>query len=184
LSQPLIRSQNRYPSTLPNRLSNTSNPLSLKLAQTKKISLCSQNRSHLSLKPLSHHDLTESLSNKQEKQRLLQNRKLTLGPLMKMTAQVTIEPFFRLFKCWVSNGVFAIGTAIGCVVAPLTFFLFYHSLDLGNPNGEYKAPNAIIYRNMAILGVEGFSALPNHCLKFCYAFFAFAVLMNFVCGWN
>ncbi|CAL5197499.1 unnamed protein product [Lathyrus oleraceus] len=78
----------------------------------------------------------------------------------------------------------AIGTAIGCVVAPLTFFLFYHSLDLGNPNGEYKAPFAIIYRNMAILGVEGFSALPNHCLEFCYAFFAFAVLMNFVCGWN
>ncbi|XP_074291780.1 metal-nicotianamine transporter YSL3-like [Silene latifolia] len=74
----------------------------------------------------------------------------------------------------------AIGTAIGCVVAPLTFFLFYKAFDLGNPEGEYKAPYAIIYRNMAILGVEGFSALPQHCLQLCYAFFGFAVVANLV----
>ncbi|CAH1446628.1 unnamed protein product [Lactuca virosa] len=74
----------------------------------------------------------------------------------------------------------AIGTAIGCVVAPLTFFLFYKAFDVGNPDGEYKAPYAIIYRNMAILGVEGFSALPRHCLQLCYGFFAFAMLANIV----
>ncbi|KAK3000347.1 hypothetical protein RJ639_022470 [Escallonia herrerae] len=72
----------------------------------------------------------------------------------------------------------AIGTAIGCVVAPLTFFLFYKAFDVGNPDGEYKAPYAIIYRNMAILGVEGFSALPRHCLQLCYGFFAFAIGAN------
>ncbi|KAL0317957.1 UNVERIFIED_CONTAM: Metal-nicotianamine transporter YSL3 [Sesamum angustifolium] len=72
----------------------------------------------------------------------------------------------------------AIGTAIGCVVAPLTFFLFYKVFDVGNPDGNYKAPYAIIYRNMAILGVEGFSALPHHCLQLCYGFFAFAILAN------
>lgn len=72
----------------------------------------------------------------------------------------------------------AIGTAMGCVVAPLTFFLFYKAFDVGNPNGEYKAPYAIIYRNMAILGVEGFSALPHHCLQLCYGFFAFAMAAN------
>ncbi|KAM5557747.1 metal-nicotianamine transporter YSL3 [Rosa sericea] len=72
----------------------------------------------------------------------------------------------------------AIGTAIGCVVAPLTFFLFYKAFDVGNPNGQYKAPYAIIYRNMAILGVEGFSALPQHCLQICYGFFGFAVAAN------
>ncbi|KAI3457962.1 hypothetical protein Pfo_014625 [Paulownia fortunei] len=71
-----------------------------------------------------------------------------------------------------------IGTAIGCVVAPLTFFLFYKAFDVGNPDGDYKAPYAIIYRNMAILGVEGFSALPHHCLQLCYGFFAFAILAN------
>ncbi|OIT30336.1 PREDICTED: metal-nicotianamine transporter YSL2-like isoform X1 [Nicotiana attenuata] len=74
----------------------------------------------------------------------------------------------------------AIGTAIGCVVAPLTFFLFYKAFPVGDPNGEYKAPYAIVYRNMAILSVEGFSALPNHCLQLCYGFFAFAVIANLV----
>ncbi|XP_021763493.1 metal-nicotianamine transporter YSL3-like isoform X1 [Chenopodium quinoa] len=74
----------------------------------------------------------------------------------------------------------AIGTAIGCVVAPLTFFLFYSVFDVGNPDGEYKAPYALIYRNMAILGVQGFSALPQHCLQLCYAFFGFAVMTNLV----
>ncbi|KAK9724851.1 hypothetical protein RND81_05G103000 [Saponaria officinalis] len=72
----------------------------------------------------------------------------------------------------------AIGTAIGCVVAPLTFFLFYKAFDVGNPKGEYKAPYALIYRNMAILGVEGFSALPRHCLQLCCAFFGFAIVAN------
>ncbi|KAK4789942.1 hypothetical protein SAY86_017246 [Trapa natans] len=72
----------------------------------------------------------------------------------------------------------AIGTAIGCIVAPLSFFLFYKAFDVGDPNGEYKAPYAIIYRNMAILGVEGFSALPSHCLQLCYGFFSFAVGAN------
>ncbi|CAA2965866.1 metal-nicotianamine transporter YSL3-like isoform X1 [Olea europaea subsp. europaea] len=71
-----------------------------------------------------------------------------------------------------------IGTAIGCIVAPLTFFLFYKAFDVGNPDGSYKAPYAIIYRNMAILGVEGFSALPEHCLQLSYGFFGFAILTN------
>lgn len=31
---------------------------------------------------------------------------------------------------------------------------------------------------MAILGVEGFSALPRHCIQLCAGFFAFAVLAN------
>lgn len=74
----------------------------------------------------------------------------------------------------------AIGTAIGCVTAPLSFFLFYKAFDVGNPYGDFKAPYALIYRNMAILGVEGFSALPHHCLQLCYGFFAFAVAVNVV----
>ncbi|XP_022722020.1 metal-nicotianamine transporter YSL1-like isoform X1 [Durio zibethinus] len=74
----------------------------------------------------------------------------------------------------------AIGTAIGCVTAPLSFFLFYKAFDVGNPYGEFKAPYALIYRNMAILGVQGFSALPQHCLQLCYGFFAFAAAVNLV----
>lgn len=71
-----------------------------------------------------------------------------------------------------------IGTAIGCIVAPLSFLLFYRTFDIGDPDGDYKAPYALIYRNMAILGVQGFSALPQHCLQLCYGFFASAIAMN------
>ncbi|WVZ86594.1 hypothetical protein U9M48_033348 [Paspalum notatum var. saurae] len=72
----------------------------------------------------------------------------------------------------------AVGTLMGCILAPLTFMLFYKAFDVGNPDGYWKAPYALIYRNMAILGVEGFSALPRHCLQLCAGFFAFAVLAN------
>ncbi|XP_011011616.1 PREDICTED: metal-nicotianamine transporter YSL1-like [Populus euphratica] len=73
-----------------------------------------------------------------------------------------------------------IGTAIGCVVAPGSFFLFYKAFDVGNPSGDFKAPHALIFRNMAIIGVEGFSALPQYCLQLCYGFFAFAIAVNLV----
>ncbi|CAN6232672.1 unnamed protein product [Urochloa humidicola] len=71
-----------------------------------------------------------------------------------------------------------IGTAMGCVVSPLTFMLFFRAFDVGSPDGYWKAPYALIFRNMAILGVEGVSALPAHCLKLSAGFFAFAVLAN------
>lgn len=74
----------------------------------------------------------------------------------------------------------AIGTALGCIVSPLSFFLFYKAFDIGNPNGEFKAPYAIIYRNLGIIGVQGFSALPQHCLQLCYGFFAFAIAVSLV----
>ncbi|XP_038906926.1 metal-nicotianamine transporter YSL1-like [Benincasa hispida] len=73
-----------------------------------------------------------------------------------------------------------IGTTVGCITAPLSFFLFYNAFDVGNPKGEFKSPYALIYRNMAILGVEGVSALPEHCLQMCYGFFGFAIGVNLV----
>jgi len=74
----------------------------------------------------------------------------------------------------------AVGAAIGCVVTPLTFLLFYRAFDVGNPNGYWKAPFALIYRNMALLGAQGFSALPTNCLPLSAGFFAFAVLANVI----
>nr|XP_010943908.1 probable metal-nicotianamine transporter YSL12 [Elaeis guineensis] len=72
-----------------------------------------------------------------------------------------------------------IGTAMGCVIAPCVFWLFYKAFsDLGMPESEYPAPYALVYRNMAILGVEGFSSLPKHCLTLCYIFFAGAIVIN------
>ncbi|XP_050230400.1 probable metal-nicotianamine transporter YSL7 [Mercurialis annua] len=72
-----------------------------------------------------------------------------------------------------------IGTAMGCVICPCVFWLFYKAFhDLGLPGSQYPAPYALVYRNMAILGVDGFSALPKNCLVLCYIFFAAAVVIN------
>lgn len=72
-----------------------------------------------------------------------------------------------------------IGTAMGCVISPCVFWLFYKAFDnLGVPGSEYPAPYALVYRNMSILGVEGFSALPKNCLKLCYVFFIAAIVVN------
>lgn len=74
-----------------------------------------------------------------------------------------------------------IGTAMGCVIAPCVFWLFFKAFgDLGQPGSEYPAPYALVYRNMAILGVEGFGSLPKHCLTLCYVFFALAMAINLV----
>ncbi|KAL7255482.1 hypothetical protein ACSBR1_009597 [Camellia fascicularis] len=72
-----------------------------------------------------------------------------------------------------------IGTAMGCVISPCVFWLFYKAFhDIGVTGTQYPAPYALVYRNMAILGVEGFSALPKHCLTLCYVFFIIAVVIN------
>ncbi|WOL16869.1 putative metal-nicotianamine transporter YSL12 [Canna indica] len=74
-----------------------------------------------------------------------------------------------------------IGTAMGCVIAPCVFWLFYKAFDdIGVPGSQYPAPYALIYRNMAILGVDGVSSLPKHCLTLCYIFFALGIVINLV----
>ncbi|CAH9094879.1 unnamed protein product [Cuscuta epithymum] len=72
-----------------------------------------------------------------------------------------------------------VGTAMGCVISPCVFWLFYKAFhDLGQPGSEYPAPYALVYRNMSILGVEGFSALPKRCLTLCYVFFIGSIVIN------
>ena len=71
-----------------------------------------------------------------------------------------------------------LGTAMGCVFAPLTFWMYWTAFDIGSPDGPYKAPYAVILREMAILGIEGFSELPKHCLALCCGFFVAALVIN------
>ncbi|CAD6250172.1 unnamed protein product [Miscanthus lutarioriparius] len=74
-----------------------------------------------------------------------------------------------------------IGTGMGCVIGPCVFWLFYKAFgDIGESGTEYPAPYAIVYRNMAILGVDGFHSLPKNCLTLCYIFFAAAIVINLV----
>ncbi|KAK9913626.1 hypothetical protein M0R45_037436 [Rubus argutus] len=70
-----------------------------------------------------------------------------------------------------------VGTAMGCVMAS-TFWLFWTAFDIGSPDGPYKAPYAVIFRDMATLGIEGFSELPEHCLAMCCGFFVAALVIN------
>ena len=42
----------------------------------------------------------------------------------------------------------------GCFIAPLTFQLFWHSFPIGDPNSDYKAPFANVYRGMAVIGTQ------------------------------
>ncbi|KAJ8444193.1 hypothetical protein Cgig2_031013 [Carnegiea gigantea] len=72
-----------------------------------------------------------------------------------------------------------IGTAMGCVISPCVFWLFYKAFpDLGESGSEYQAPYASVYRSIAVLGVEGFSSLPKHCLVLCCIFFFVAMAIN------
>ncbi|KAK4283303.1 hypothetical protein QN277_000268 [Acacia crassicarpa] len=74
-----------------------------------------------------------------------------------------------------------IGTTMGCVISPCVFWVFYKAFKgLGKPQSEYPAPYAIVFRNMALLGVEGFSSLPEHCLLLCYIFFGSAIVINLI----
>ncbi|KAL6651069.1 hypothetical protein ACP70R_009994 [Stipagrostis hirtigluma subsp. patula] len=72
-----------------------------------------------------------------------------------------------------------VGTAMGCVVGPSVFWLFLHAFHgVGTQGSAYPAPYALIYRNMAILGVDGFSKLPRYCIALCCVFFAGAIAIN------
>ncbi|GAB4819572.1 hypothetical protein N2152v2_006618, partial [Parachlorella kessleri] len=72
------------------------------------------------------------------------------------------------------------GAVIGCFVAPLTFEMFWKAFPLGVPGSTYSAPYGTIYRAMSIIGVEGFDALPSHCLALCGGFFGIAVALNLI----
>ncbi|XP_009758111.1 putative metal-nicotianamine transporter YSL7 [Nicotiana tabacum] len=74
----------------------------------------------------------------------------------------------------------AIGTAMGCVITPLVFWIFNTAYRLGDPEGAYPAPYAAMYRGIALLGVEGFGSLPKHCLRLSVWFFVAAIVINLV----
>ncbi|KAF8378910.1 hypothetical protein HHK36_030259 [Tetracentron sinense] len=73
-----------------------------------------------------------------------------------------------------------IGTAMGCIISPLAFWFFYKAYDIGNPDGPYPAPYGIMYRGIALLGVEGTSSLPKYCLHLSVTFFIIGIILNVV----
>ncbi|KAF3431760.1 hypothetical protein FNV43_RR26496 [Rhamnella rubrinervis] len=71
-----------------------------------------------------------------------------------------------------------LGTAMGCLMSPLIFWFFYKAYSVGDPNGSYPAPYGLMYRGIALLGVEGISSFPKNCLKLAIIFFVIAIAMN------
>ncbi|XP_072987462.1 probable metal-nicotianamine transporter YSL7 [Typha latifolia] len=71
-----------------------------------------------------------------------------------------------------------VGTAMGCVIAPSVFWIFYKAFPLGADGSAYPAPYASLYRGIAFIGSEGFSSLPSHCLNFCLGFFLASFMLN------
>ncbi|KAG7633722.1 Oligopeptide transporter OPT superfamily [Arabidopsis suecica] len=69
---------------------------------------------------------------------------------------------------------------MGRIITPLTFWLFWTAFHIGDPDGLYKAPYAVIYREMVILGIKGFAKLPKHCLTLCCKFFIAALIVNLI----
>nr|XP_029124454.1 probable metal-nicotianamine transporter YSL8 isoform X2 [Elaeis guineensis] len=74
----------------------------------------------------------------------------------------------------------SIGTAMGCVISTLVFWIFYNAFPLGAQDSEYPAPYAKVYRGIALLGVKGFDTLPKNCISFCVGFFFLAFAINAV----
>ncbi|KAK4766149.1 hypothetical protein SAY87_007791 [Trapa incisa] len=71
-----------------------------------------------------------------------------------------------------------LGTAFGCIMSPLVFWFFYKAYPVGDPDGSYPAPYSLMYRGIALFGVEGISSLPKHCLTLSIVFFFLAIAIN------
>ncbi|CAM0902702.1 unnamed protein product [Alopecurus aequalis] len=70
------------------------------------------------------------------------------------------------------------GTALGCVINPVIFWVFYKvynggALDDSNTFGPY----ATVYRGIAMLGMTD-NGLPTHTMLFCKVFFALALSLG------
>ncbi|KAI3836701.1 hypothetical protein MKX03_007330 [Papaver bracteatum] len=73
-----------------------------------------------------------------------------------------------------------IGTLLGIIMSPLVFLIFFHepNPNLWQPESLYPAPYGALYRGIALIAMEGVSALPNNCLILSIGFFSFAILLN------
>ncbi|XP_038884188.1 probable metal-nicotianamine transporter YSL13 [Benincasa hispida] len=89
--------------------------------------------------------------------------------------------YMTLSSPWSTFVSQVVGTAMGCVISPFVFWLFYKAFDdIGQPESAYPAPYATVCRNMALLAVKGISGLPKNCLSPCYGFFAAAIVINLI----
>ncbi|OVA12106.1 Oligopeptide transporter [Macleaya cordata] len=75
-----------------------------------------------------------------------------------------------------------IGTALGCVLSPFVFWFFFYKAfpTLGQSDSAYPAPFGLLYRGIALISIEGTSALPKNCLTLSISFFLLAIVLNLI----
>jgi hypothetical protein len=71
-----------------------------------------------------------------------------------------------------------IGIATGCIMSPLSFWIFYKTYSVGDPDGSYPAPNELLYRKIAVLRVKGIDSLPKICLNLAILFLCITIAIN------
>ncbi|KAG1361191.1 putative metal-nicotianamine transporter YSL14 [Cocos nucifera] len=72
-----------------------------------------------------------------------------------------------------------VGAAMGCVISPIVFWIFYTAFPGGSEGLEYPAPYICQgLPGIALLRVEGFSYLPKNYMNFCVIFFSSAIAIN------
>lgn len=55
-----------------------------------------------------------------------------------------------------------IGACMAVVITPAAFWLYWSGFDVGKPGGEYPAPFAPVFRNIAVVAVRGSKELPKN----------------------
>eukprot|EP00879_Flechtneria_rotunda_P013364 GHRR01013954.1.p1 GENE.GHRR01013954.1~~GHRR01013954.1.p1 ORF type:complete len:506 (+),score=144.44 GHRR01013954.1:739-2256(+) len=70
-----------------------------------------------------------------------------------------------------------VGQLIGAALVPIAFLLFYNTGLVNVPDGPYPSPFSTIYRGMALIGTQGFAALPKYCGVLMLAFFLAGMLL-------
>ncbi|WVZ78171.1 hypothetical protein U9M48_025923 [Paspalum notatum var. saurae] len=69
-----------------------------------------------------------------------------------------------------------IGTAIGCIINPIIFWVFFKSY-LNGSTESYLVPFAKVHRIIAMVGAGGFTALPKYSIALSIPFFLTAIAM-------
>ena len=83
-------------------------------------------------------------------------------------------PVCILYKCGVLQTLSSprsmlaaqvIGAFLAVFITPAAFWLYWSGFNIGDPKGEYAAPFAPVFRNIAVVAIKGSSELPKHCLQ-------------------
>ena len=57
-----------------------------------------------------------------------------------------------------------LGAGLAVFISPAAFWLYWSGFNVGDPKGEYPAPFSPVFRNIAVVAVQGSKDLPKNCM--------------------